>query len=127
VEACIKSSSGKETITSVELRTLGAEERRKAAFKGLGICWGLMVLTAPLPPIHWVTVPGFFLAGFYMFFKRLGEKVHSCPFSFPCPECGKTVDVKDQTVKGEWELVCPHCRYTLRVATSSPDAAPAQA
>jgi DNA-directed RNA polymerase subunit RPC12/RpoP len=115
VEARIKSSSGKETRTSVELRILSADERRKNALKALGICWGISILSIPLPPIHWVTVPGFFFFGFYMAWKRWNEKVHSLPFSFPCPECGKTVEVKEHASKEQMEIVCPHCRYSLQV------------
>ncbi len=115
MEGKISTTSGKELTIQFQIRTLTAQERKQNALKILGICWGLMIVTAPLPPIHWVTVPGFFLAGFVMFIRKLRQPEHFEKFSFPCPECGKTVDVPPQVVQNPLAFVCPHCRYGLKL------------
>jgi len=64
VDAQISSSSGKKVGVALEPRIRPVGDRRVAALKGLGIGWGISLVTAPLPPIHWVTVPFFFFFGF---------------------------------------------------------------
>ena len=119
MNAQIKTSSGKETTIGLTIRTLSAAEKRKNAFKGLGFCWLLSIATAPLPPIHWVTVPGFFLFGFYWFFRKLREGSYVEPFSFPCPECQSKVEVAARPLVSHWEAVCPSCKFSLRIETKA--------
>lgn len=121
MDAQIKSSTGKEARAAVEFRQLAPSERRKRALQGLAICWGLAVLTAPLPPIHWVTVPFFFFFGFYWAAKKYRETVYLKPLSFPCPECAGAVTMPEQPWRERMEAICPHCRFRLRV---EPPAAP---
>ena len=125
MNAEVRSTTGKVTKVEFPLRTLPAAEKRRAAFKALGLCWLAMIVTAPLPPIHWVSVPGCFVAGLYLFFRRLRENSHVEPFSFACPECGKTVDVAERSYDPEWEQVCPQCHFSLQVVTPEAEGAPA--
>lgn len=120
MEGTIRSSSGKETKVSLSLRSLSSEEKRGRAIKALGICWGLALLSAPLPPIHWVTVPGFFLFGIYLGLRRLGEGSFLEAVSFPCPECGKEASLTPQPEKNPLDFVCPHCRYGLKIEWPAP-------
>lgn len=115
MEGKIGSSSGKEIPVRVGLRTLGPEEKRGNALKALGLFWGLSLLSAPLPPIHWVTVPGFFLFGIYWAIRQLREGTYLEPFRFPCPECGQQVPVATQVARNPLSFVCPACRYHLRL------------
>lgn len=115
MEGKISSSSGKELHARFEIRALSPQERKRNAMRMLGICWAISLCSAPLPPIHWVTVPGFFVAGIVMFFRKLREPEHFMPFTFPCPECGKEVAVPPQVVQNPLAFVCPHCRYPLKL------------
>ncbi len=116
MEGKISSTSGKDTNVQFSLRTLSARERKRIALKALGTCWGLSLATAPLPPIHWVTVPGFFIFGIYWSLRKLRELVHFEEIIFPCVECGKKVKVAPQVVRNPLEFVCPHCRYGLKLS-----------
>ncbi len=111
----ISSSSGKETQAQVAIRTLSPEEKRANALKGLGIFWGLSLVTLPLPPLHWVTVPGFFLFGIYWGLKKLKEGETFEPARFPCPECGQEVPLQAQAARNPLAFVCPSCRYGLKL------------
>jgi hypothetical protein len=115
VEGKISSTGGKEAQVHFTIRTLTKQERKKNALKGLGIFWGLMIATLPLPPIHWVTVPGFFLFGIYWSLKKLRESEHFENLRFPCPECGKEVALPPQVVRNPLAFVCPSCRYGLKL------------
>ncbi len=98
------------------MRALSAQDRRKNAWKGLGICWGLALVTLPLPPIHWVTVPGLFFFGIYWFFRKLREGEHFEMSRFPCPECGAEVTLAPQVTQNPLAFVCPACRYGLKLS-----------
>ncbi len=115
MSARIKSVGGKETAISLDWRVLDVAERRKRALKALGIFWGLSVATAPLPPIHWVTVPFFFFFGIYQGVRKWRYEKEVLPFSFACPECQKEVKVPATSPPTNWQVICPSCRYGLVV------------
>ena len=124
MEGKINSTSGKQLDVSFTIRHLLPEERKRNAFKGLGLFWGLALATIPLPPLHWVTVPGFFFFAIYWFFHKLREQDHFEKLVFPCPECGSEVNLPPQVVKNPLPFVCPHCRYGLKLSFESPSATP---
>ncbi|MGZ3650022.1 MAG: hypothetical protein ACXVB9_09540 [Bdellovibrionota bacterium] len=111
----ISSTSGKEIQVRFDIRVLTSQERKKLALKGLGLFWGLSLATLPLPPLHWVSVPGFFLFGIYWGLRKLREPEHFENLNFPCPECGKEVKLPPQVVKNPLAFVCPSCRYGLKL------------
>lgn len=120
MEGTISSSSGNEKKITFAIRALTPQERKKNAMKGLGLCWGLSVLSAPLPPIHWVTVPGLFFFGIYWFFRKLNEGEHFEETAFPCPECGGEVKIAaGQVAQNPLAFVCPNCRYGLKLSWKS--------
>ena len=116
MEGTIRSTSGKESAISFSLRTLSGQERKAKALKALGTFWGLSLVTIPLPPIHWVTVPGFFFFGIYSALRKLREGVYFEELVFPCPECGAKVVQAPQVKRNPLAFVCPHCRYGLKLA-----------
>lgn len=124
MEGKISSTSGQQLGVNFTIRHLGPEERKKNAFKGLGLFWALSLGSIPLPPIHWVTVPGFFFFGIYWFFRKLGEHDYFEKLEFPCPECSKSVSLPPQVVQNPLAFVCPHCRYGLKLSFESAPATP---
>ena len=113
--ALIRSSSGKETEAQLVYRSLALPERRARALKILGLCWGGSILTLPLPPIHWVTVPGLFLLGPVLALKRFRHKEQIQAFSFSCPECGQENHRSESDRQDAFVLYCTKCGYTLRL------------
>ena len=111
----ISSGSGKEITANVALHTLTQEEKRRNSVKALGLLWGLSLASLPLPPIHWVTVPGFFLFGIYWSVRKLREQEHFVASRFPCPECGQEVALPPQVARNPLVFVCPSCRYGLKL------------
>ena len=115
MEGKINSTSGKEAAVQFAIRQLSAPERKKIALKTLGVLWGLSLATIPLPPIHWVPVPGFFFFGIVQFLRKLREPAHFENLAFPCPECSQEVKLPPQVVQNPLAFVCPHCRYGLKL------------
>ncbi len=116
MDAKISSSSGKELPVAFSIRALSPEEKRKNALKGLALCWALALFSLPLPPIHWVTVPGGFLFGIYWFFYKLKQGEYFEPAVFACPECGGEVPLAAQPAQNPLAFVCPACRYGLKLS-----------
>ncbi len=115
MEGIIKTTSGKEAKLTFSLRTLDKEERRKHALKGLGLFWALAIASVPLPPIHWVTVPGFFAFGIYWAVRKWREGIYFEEIVFLCPECKAEVRLAPQEMRNPLSFVCPHCRYGLKL------------
>lgn len=116
MDALISSSSGKETNVNLMIRVLSAEERRQKALKTLGLCWLLALCFAPLPPIHWLLTPGFFIAGPFMAWKKYQQTRYLGELAFSCPECGKEMQLPSQPLKNPKNFSCKHCGYLLKLA-----------
>jgi hypothetical protein len=116
VDALISSSSGKEQRVDLTIITLTQEDRRKNALKRLGICWGLAIAFAPLPPLHWVLTPGFFLGGPFAAWKRYQQSRYLADLTFCCPECAKEMTLPSQPLKNPKAFSCKHCGYLLKLA-----------
>ena len=119
MEGKISSTSGKQRSVNFTIRHLPAEERKKNALKGLGLFWGLSLASIPLPPIHWLTVPGFFFFAIYWFWRKLREHDYFEKLEFCCPECETAGQLPPQVLKNPLSFVCPHCRYGLKLSFDS--------
>ena len=75
-----------------------------------------MLATLPLPPIHWLTVPGFFFLGIYLMARKWKVRELMEGLSFPCPECGKEVSLPTREPQNPLVFPCPFCRYLLRLS-----------
>ena len=122
MEGKISSASGRAAQIDFQVRVLGPRERRGLALRSLGLFWGLALATIPLPPLHWVSVPGFFFFGIYRAFRRWGEKAHFEEMRFPCPECGKDMALPPRPMANPLAFVCPQCRYGLKLSYEQPPA-----
>jgi predicted RNA-binding Zn-ribbon protein involved in translation (DUF1610 family) len=123
VDAQISSSTGKTLNVTFPVRVLPASEKQKSAIKLLVICWLASIGTVFLPLVHFVAVPGFFIAGIVMFYRRLNQPVHTEPFEFNCPECGGKIPVAERVFEPEWEQVCPSCHFALKIEAKGPSPA----
>ncbi|MCO5142887.1 MAG: hypothetical protein M9962_07345 [Oligoflexia bacterium] len=112
----ISSSTAKTKAIEIQLKELSESEARKNAFKILGICWLGMLIMLPLPPIHWVSTPGLFIAGIVLFFKKYRERIYLEPLKTVCLECNAEISCKFQAFTPPISLVCPSCRYNFTLA-----------
>jgi|ETNmetMinimDraft_26_1059896.scaffolds.fasta_scaffold237236_1 hypothetical protein len=100
----------------VYIHQLDARERMLRALKVWGICWGLSLASVLVPVMHFVLVPGFFLAGplaGWLAHRRteslLGGQVQ-------CPKCQRRFDIGAGGVVWPLQAPCPGCRTVLRLA-----------
>jgi hypothetical protein len=114
----IQSLDGKESTAFVPIRELTVKERAKSAFKWLAVFWGIMLAFVPVPMVHLVMVPLFFLIGpvaaviAFKVKRRVGASDVSCPL------CGKPVDLSGQKVRPRFKDRCPNCLNDLYVEFS---------
>lgn len=111
----VSSSSGKKENITFNIRTLTPAEMRVKAAGALAIYWGLMIFFLPLPPIHWITTPFFFFFGIYQATKKLGQKEYIQAFTVTCPECQKSIPMKERVASFPLSFTCQHCRYNLKL------------
>jgi hypothetical protein len=116
----IQSLDGKETVTEVSIRDLTIKERALSALKWLGVFWGVMLAFVPIPMVHLVMVPLFFLIGpiaaviAFQVKRRVGKSGVG-DSSVVCPLCGKPVDLSGQRIRERFKDRCPSCLNDLYV------------
>ena len=115
IPALLASSTGKNKELNLHISIMEGPERRKRAFKTLGLFVLLSLVSAPLPPIHWLTVPGFLLLGLYRFSQILQTPQILPSQELPCPECEKNFSLKEQYYQDFLALSCPNCGYNLQL------------
>ena len=102
-------------IGQLALRRLDTLTRVRRAGRTAAILAGLALASLPLPPIHWLLVPGFLLAAIVTFAVRMQTEVLA-DGAIACVKCMKPFEVEPQPPTWPLELTCVHCRASLRVA-----------
>ncbi|MBA3845665.1 MAG: hypothetical protein H0X45_03345, partial [Planctomycetes bacterium] len=85
---------GRSAIGAMQVRDLGTGERLWRALRALGFCWLLAVGAVLIPLLHWVLVPGLFLAGFVVAgfaFQRIRIVAGG---TGPCPTCATALNLR---------------------------------
>lgn len=102
-------------------REFSHSNRVNRAILSLVYCWIAAALTLPIFLLHWITVPGFLIAGVVLFFQQLRSKTHvqravgCCPVD-ECPSEGKEVTIRLN--HHHWPPVwvhCPECHHSLHL------------
>lgn len=110
----IECGNATPTLVSTEPESLPPPRRMQRALKFLGGFWGAALVSVPIPGLHFVLVPGFFLAGIGAFFIKLRETRRLALQGAVCPACGKPL--KDAVLHFGAELprlYCYECRQHL--------------
>lgn len=97
----------------VEVVTLTGMGRFKRAGKTAAVLFLLAIASAPIPPIHWVLVPGFLIASIIAFFVRLGTSA-LVSGDVQCPKCQQSFPLERQPPTWPLALTCHHCRAQLQ-------------
>ncbi len=104
-----KSADGNISSGQILVRNIEKAKRSKAALKSLGILWSLSLVTAVIPILHAVLVPGFFIAGIVISLKIFNTKKEISEVQGQCPVCKKEIRLQDQSYKNHLKTECPHC------------------
>ncbi len=105
----------KPTAGSIEIVNWTPAERRRRALRALGIAWGIGLFCVIIPLLHFVLVPGFFIAGIVaglhyhrqLSILRGGEGI--------CSDCAKEFRIEKSSHRFPLQELCEHCRATLTI------------
>lgn len=115
VEVRLVGSNNQETSGRVKIQSWDSKARLKRALKTLGISWVCGICSLPLPPVHWVLVPGFILGGPFVAMYIYGQAQMILSGEGACPNCGQPFTV----AKGEPQFplsdVCDKCHSQVTV------------
>lgn len=88
----------------------------KRAFGRLGLFWLLSLGSLPIMFVHWVLVPGFFIAGPIMAVITYRTKQINDHSSGECPACNNEIKIKFDAKETlpKWTY-CPNCNDPLHL------------
>ncbi|MEW5741982.1 MAG: hypothetical protein AB1938_23910 [Myxococcota bacterium] len=109
VTVTIEDSQRTPTSLTVQVTPLSVRARLGRGLKALGVLWLASVASIVLPGLHFVLVPGFFLAGLVFFVLRVKGTVRLEVASFACPKCSSPVPIEEGTSGWPASCACPDC------------------
>ena len=104
--------------TDATLHTIHYDQKDclKRALQRLGLFWLLAVGSVFLIIVHWVLVPGFFIAGPIVAVMTYKTKQAAEKCTGPCPSCNEEISVKmePKDTLPKWTY-CPSCNNPLHI------------
>src|ERR1051326_8087281 len=127
LDVLLRSSNDKETQGKVQVISWDPPARTRRALKTWGICGGAAVVCVIMPIVHFVAVPGFFLAGPIAAFFIYAQESKILGGECACPSCGKPFQMAKQRPRWPLSDVCSSChegiditpRQALRLSETS--------
>ncbi len=104
-----KNRDGQSSPLLAEIKTCTSKDTMRKFFKTLLTYWGIALACVLIPLLHFVLVPGFFLAGIYMASKAFEFRYQLVEGSFDCPTCQKKVHLKDRWFESDTTAHCDSC------------------
>ena len=91
-------------------------DRVKRALAILGLFWLLAALSIPIVFAHWLLVPGFFIAGPIMAYRRYMSKAATGNAVGQCPHCKQdvTIQLEATDTLPKWTY-CPVCNKPIQL------------
>ena len=113
VTIVIQDSARQPTRGAVKVSPLSAGARVGRSIKTLLILWAVALGCIPLPGLHFVLVPGFFISGIVFAVLRSRASVVLDEKALTCPKCGKPVPVEAGTTGWPAKVLCNECSSRL--------------
>lgn len=109
----IRDSSRDPVKASLELKHLGVGVRARRAIVRLLICWVLAGVSVLVPLMHFVLVPGFFIAGFVLATLAFRATVEVQSPKVPCPKCAQLTPIEAGSTGWPVTIWCAACGTTF--------------
>lgn len=111
----VRGQGGFTSKATLHILSLTDRARFKRATKTSAMLFGLAVISLPIPPIHWVLVPGFLIAAIVAFFVRIRTD-ELLDGVVTCPRCHASFELESQPPAWPLDLTCHQCKAQLNVA-----------
>ena len=100
----------------VELRELAQSEKIMLAAKWFGVFFLIAVVTAFIPILHFVLVPGSLIVGIAMAAKSYMKHSVIGQGDIKCPSCGADASISGMDARFPIKMTCESCRKQYRVS-----------
>lgn len=117
----IRDSSREPTSALLEIEPLSPQSRLGRGVVRLVVCWGLAVACILVPLLHFVLVPGFFIAGPVLAWLAARDTVVVKSARITCPKCGKETGIEPGTTGWPVPLRCSLCSTTFSATLTTSD------
>jgi hypothetical protein len=105
------------TELSARVSVYGPPERWRRALRGAAPLLGGALVTLPIPPLHFFSVPAFLVSALLVFRRRLREERVFESLRGPCPACDKLLDLRAPSgALPPYLLPCPGCGEFLKLS-----------
>ena len=111
----LTSQDGKKSAGEVTLVRYNKQTRLSRAFSVLGVCWLLSVCSVFFPIVHFVLVPGFFLAGIVAFFMTYPVTSHITKGEGLCPACEAYYEIGKLLEVWPLKATCSFCHANFEI------------
>ena len=116
----IRDSAREPTAATLELEDIPFAKRLgRGAVRLLG-AWAVAVACVFIPLLHFVLVPGFFLAGPVLAWLAVRASVRVTSASITCPKCGKDAPIEAGTTGWPVSMRCSSCGTTFSARSALP-------
>lgn len=110
-----KTQHGRADVASMDLTT-----RLRRASRSLALAWSAAFITAFIPILHFVLVPGFFGFGIYLFWKVFKRSLTITGGKALCPACDAPLEVSPEILVSPQRDYCPSCRWSYIMSLTPP-------
>jgi hypothetical protein len=114
----LKGFSDRPTPGEVRLQVWDSRARMVRALQYLGMIWGLAVVTAFVPGVHFVLVPVFFMAGPIVAWGIYRQERAILGGQGVCPDCGVTLVISKTLDHWPISDLCNHCYRGIKIMKS---------
>lgn len=115
VSVSVRAPSGKIRPGSVRIQTWNKAARTRRALKFWIACWALAIVSVVFPIVHFVLVPGFFLAGPIGAYLLSQQSSQVLGGETACPECGRPLLLEKGPDRWPLADLCTGCQTAVTV------------
>lgn len=112
-------SGSKSTPGEVRIIEWNSRERLIRAAKVLALCWGIALITIPIPMVHFVVPPIMLLVGPFLFYVNYKQENGVAGGQGTCPSCSQKFDVVSGKLRWPIFEICNHCKSHVRLEKNS--------
>lgn len=97
------------------IRKFNPAQKVVAALKTLGLFWGAILLTLPIPIVHFILPPVLFFVGIFMSYRTYQSNGRVFGGETTCPHCQTVVTVGKAELHWPVTTVCQGCARTVNM------------
>lgn len=107
---------GKTSHGEIRIQSWDKRERTIRALKTWALCWCGAVLSVILPLVHFILVPGLFVAGPLLAYWISGQESVILDGTASCPSCGKELRIARAKYRMPASELCTQCQSSLKIS-----------